>query len=134
MKELEECSFAPIIYTKKNQKKKTVDVAKKVPVHDQYGNEIIQEQNEYDEYYEEEDDQKEVRNINQFVEDQNKFLQQKRAKEELRKAQQLEQEEQNKTKVPKVNKKSVMILRQREERLEKERIKENLMKNGIENL
>jgi hypothetical protein len=45
-------------------------------------------------------------------------LQQKRAKEELRKAQLLEEEQRLKQQAPKLNKKSMEILAKRQERLE----------------
>ena len=51
-----------------------------------------------------------MRDIDTFVADQNRFLQQKRAKEELRKAQLLEEEQRMKAKVPKLNKKSMQLL------------------------
>lgn len=57
-------------------------------------------------------------------------MQQKRAKEELKKAQLMQEEEQKKQAAPKVNKKSLAILRQREQRLERER----MIKQGVEGL
>lgn len=49
----------------------------------------------------------EPRDIDTFVADQNRFLEQKRAKEEYRKAQIQFEEEKQKEKVPKINKKSM---------------------------
>jgi hypothetical protein len=43
------------------------------------------------------------------------------------------EEELMKQKVPKLNKKSMEILKQRQERLDQEKIKKDLMTNGIEN-
>ena len=52
-------------------------------------------------------EEEEPRDIDTFVADQNRFLEQKRAKEEYRKAQIQMEEEKQKEKVPKINKKSM---------------------------
>ena len=55
--------------------------------------------------YDEEDDM--PRDAEKFYADQNRFLEQKRAKEEFLKAQKLEEEKMMKEKAPKINKKSM---------------------------
>ena len=132
MKELEECSFAPQILTKK---RKRLGPGKSQSNLGYNASGVIDEHQEMnDDYYDEQQDEEEPRDINRFVQDQNKFLELKRAKEELRRQQLREEEEKRRNAVPKINKQSQIILRQRQERLEQERIKQNLMKGGLESL
>jgi len=106
---MEECSFAPVIYTKKRVKTAMVGSRQQAAAHD-LNQGVIEEQNEgTDEYYLE--DEEDVRDIDTFVADQNRFLQQKQAKEELRKAKLLEEELRMKERAPKMARKSVQILK-----------------------
>lgn len=97
-KEMDECSFAPKINRKKRQstnphQKSMIDV---------HGSAVSEQQ-----YYDEEE---QPRDAEKFYADQNRFLEQKRAKEEFLKAQKLEEEKMMKEKAPKINKKSMQIL------------------------
>jgi hypothetical protein len=91
---MDECSFAPKINRKIriNHQKSTTNV----------GSAIIEQM--YDE------EEEEPRDFDKFVADQNRFLEQKRAKEEFHKAQQLEQERLMKENAPKISKKSLQLL------------------------
>jgi hypothetical protein len=63
-------------------------------------------------------EEEEPRDASTFYADQNRFLEQKKAKEEYLKAQLLEKEQMMKEQGPKVNRKSMQLLQQRQQRIE----------------
>ena len=89
-KEMDECSFAPKINRKKRAQKSMIDPTQSA---------VSEQQND--------DEEEQPRDAEKFYADQNRFLEQKRAKEEFLKAQKLEKEKMMKEKAPKVNKKSM---------------------------
>ena len=67
------------------------------------------------------EEEEEPRDVDTFVADQNRFLVQKRMKEEARKLQLQMEEEEKKSKVTLVNKRSLQLLQEREERQKQNR-------------
>mmetsp|Transcript_12309 Transcript_12309/g.19094 ORF Transcript_12309/g.19094 Transcript_12309/m.19094 type:complete len:225 (+) Transcript_12309:700-1374(+) len=98
IKEMEECSFAPKIKRLKKKTGQSIMVDK------------LEGSMEPTQTYEEDDEEEDVRDINQFVADQNRFLQMKKAREEERKTLQMEEELKMKEKATKMNKRSLQIL------------------------
>lgn len=105
---MEECTFAPQINRKKVSTTKIVNQNQRGFPALEAGYEPIDEGVE---------DEEEPRDVDTFVADQNRFLIQKRMKEEARKLQQQMEEEEKKSKVTMVNKRSLQLLQEREQRL-----------------
>jgi hypothetical protein len=109
---MEECSFAPQI---NRNKRRTNPYAQRSQMASDNAGGVSQIEQEGEE------DPEEVRDVDTFIKDQQRFLEQKKAREEAKRIEQEQEMQKMQDQATKVNKRSLEILKQREERIANEK-------------